>query len=169
MECDAPRNIIPDLAPHSDKVGFLHRTPFRGAGGNVTTAAQLLANDTYLYFNDRKLEPCVCPGLYPGRVGGYTVGCGIGCAAYYSSRYLAFDSRWRRDQWWSFFQVSKEMKNQLMWNQPNFKAQRANRAEDITAAHLRSARSSKGPKPAPKKSISQSRLTLWFIEFTPSW
>ena len=28
VECDAPRNIIPDFAPHSDKVGFLHRTPF---------------------------------------------------------------------------------------------------------------------------------------------
>ena len=38
VECDAPRNIIPDFAPHSNKVGFLHRTPFRGAGGNVTTA-----------------------------------------------------------------------------------------------------------------------------------
>ena len=54
VECDAPRNIIPDFAPHSDKVGFLHRTPFRGAGGNVTTAAQSLANDTYLHFNDPK-------------------------------------------------------------------------------------------------------------------
>ena len=39
VKCDAPRNIIPDFAPHSDKVGFLHRTPFRVAGGNVTTAA----------------------------------------------------------------------------------------------------------------------------------
>ena len=159
VECDAPRNIIPDFAPHSDKVGFLHRTPFQGAGGNVTTAAQSLANDTYLHFNDPKLEPCVWPDLYPGGVGGYTVGCGIGCAAYYRSRYLAFDSRWRRDRWWSFFQVSKEMKNQLIWNQQNFKAQRANRAEDITAAHLRSARSSTGPKPAPKKSTSQSPHT----------
>ena len=156
VECDAARNIIPDFAPHSDKVGFLHRTPFRGAGGNVTTAAQSLANDTYLHFNDPKLEPCVWPHLYPGGVGGYTVGCGIGCAAYYRSRYLAFDNRWRRDRWWSFFQVSKEMKNQLIWNQQNFKAQRADRAEDITAAHLRSARSSTGPKPAPKKSTSQS-------------
>ena len=149
VECDAPRNIIPDFAPHSDKVGFLHRTPFRGAGGNFTTAAQSLANDTYLHFNDPKLEPCVWPDLYPGGVGGYTVGCGIGCATYYRSRYLAFDNRWRRDRWWSFFQVSKEMKNQLIWNQQNFKAQRANRAEDFTAAHLRSARSSTGPKPAP--------------------
>ena len=86
VECDAPRNIIQDLAPHWDKVGFLHRTPFRGAGGNVTTAAQSLANDTYLHFNDPKLEPCVWPDLYPGGVGGYTVGCGIGCAAYYCSR-----------------------------------------------------------------------------------
>ena len=156
VECDAPRNIIPDFAPHSDKVGFLHRTPFQRAGGNVTTAAQSLANDTYLHFNDPKMEPCVWPDLYPGGVGEYTVGCGIGCAAYYRSRYLAFDSRWRRDRWWSFFQVSKEMKNQLIWNQQNFKAQRADRAEDITAAHLRSARSSTGPKPAPKKSTSQS-------------
>ena len=158
VECDAPRNIIPDFAPHSDKVGFLHRTPFRGAGGNITTAAQSLANDTCLH-NDPKLEPCVWPDLYPGGVGGYTVGCGIGCAAYYRSRYLAFDSRWRRDRWWSFFQVSKEMKNQLIWNQQNFKAQRANRAEDITAARLRSARSSTGPKPAPKKSSSHSPHT----------
>ena len=154
--CDAPRNIIPDFARHSDKVGFLHRTLFQGAGGNVTTAAQFLANNTYLHFNDPKLEPCVCPDLYPGGVGGYAVGRGIGCAACYSSRYLAFDSRWRCDRWWSFFQVSKEMKNQLIWNQQNFKAQRANRAEDITAAHLRSARSSTGPKPAPKKVSSQS-------------
>ena len=46
VECDAPRNIIPDFAPHSDKGGFLHRTPCRGAGQNVTTAAQSLANDT---------------------------------------------------------------------------------------------------------------------------
>ena len=145
VECDAPRNIIPDFAPHSDKVGFLHRTPFPGAGGNVTTAAQSSANDIYLHFNDPKLEPCVWPALYPSGVGGYTVGCGIGCAAYYRSRYLAFDSRWRRERWWSFFQVSKEMKNQLIWNQQNFKAQRANRAEDIAAAHLRSARSSTGP------------------------
>ena len=156
VECDASRNIIQDFAPYSDKVGFLHRTPFRGAGGNVTTAAQSLANDTYLHFNDPKLEPCVWPDLYLGDVGGYTVGCGIGCAAYYRTRYLAFDSRWRCDRWWSFFQVSKEMKNQLIWNQQNFKAQRANRAEDITAAHLRSARSSTGPKTAPKKSTSQS-------------
>ena len=71
VECDAPRNIIPDFAPHSDKVGFLHRTPFQRAGGNVTTAAQSLANDTYLHFNDPKLEPCVWPDLYPGGVGGY--------------------------------------------------------------------------------------------------
>ena len=42
VECDAPRNIIPDFAPHSDKVGFLRRTPFRGAGGNVTMAAHSL-------------------------------------------------------------------------------------------------------------------------------
>ena len=70
VECDAPQNIIPDFAPHSDKVGFLHQTPFRGAGGNVTTAAQSLANDTYLHFNDPKLEPCVWPDLYPGVVGG---------------------------------------------------------------------------------------------------
>ena len=159
LECDAPRNIFPHFAPHSDKVGFLHRTPFLRAGGNVTTAAQSLANDTYLHFNDPKLEPCVLTDLYPGGVGGYTVGCGIGRAAYYRSRYLAFDSRWRRDRWWSFFKVSKEMNNQLIWNQQNFKAQRANRAEDITAAHLRSARSSKGPKPAPKKSTSQSPHT----------
>ena len=92
VECDARRNIIPDFAPHSDKVGFLHRTPFQGAGGNVTTAAQSLANDTYLHFNHPKLELCVWPDLYPGGVGEYTVGCGIGCAAYYRSRYLAFDN-----------------------------------------------------------------------------
>ena len=91
VECNAPRNIILDFAPHKDKVGFHHRTPFQGADGNVTTAAQSLANDTYLHFNDPKLEPCVWPDLYPGGVGGYTVGCGIGCAAYYRSRYLAFD------------------------------------------------------------------------------
>ena len=157
--CDAPRNIIPDFAPHPDKVGFLHRTPFRGAGKNVATAAQLLANDTYLHFNDPKLELCVWPDLEPGGVGGYTVGCGIGCAAYYRSRYLAFDSRWRRDTWWSFFQVSKEMKNQLIWNQRNFKAQRANRAEDITPERLRSASSCTGPKPVPKKCTSQSPHT----------
>ena len=151
LECDAPRNIIPDFAPHSDKVGFPHRTPFHGARGNVTTAAQSLANDTYLHFNDPKLEPCVWPDLYPGGVGGYTVGCGIGCAAYYRSRYLAFDSRWRQDQWWSSFQVSKEMKNQLIWNQQNFKAQRANRAEDITAAHLRNFGEFHGSKTGAKK------------------
>ena len=131
VECDVPRIIIPDFAPHSDKVGFLHRTPFQGAGGRITTAAQSLANDTYLHFNDPKLEPSVWPDLYPGGVAGYTVGCGIGCAAYYRSRYLAFDSRWRRDRWWSFFQVSKEMKNQLIWNQQNFKAQRANRPRTL--------------------------------------
>ena len=71
VDCDAPRNIIPHFAPHSDKGGFLHRTPFRRAGGNVTTAAQSLANDTYLHFNDPKLEPFVWPDLYPGGVGEY--------------------------------------------------------------------------------------------------
>ena len=151
VECDAPRNIIPDFAPHQDRVGFMHQAPFQRAGGTVTAAAQSLANDTYLRFNDPKLEPCVWPDLYPGGVGGYKVGCGIGCAAYYRSRYLAFDERWRRDRWWSFFQVSKEMKNQLIWNQQNFKAQRGDRAEDITAEHLRAAKSSAGPKPPPKR------------------
>ena len=73
MECDAPRNILPDFAPHQDKVGFMHRTPFQRAGRTVTAAAQSLANDTYLHFNDPKLEPCVWPDLYPGGVGGYTV------------------------------------------------------------------------------------------------
>ena len=154
VECDAPRNIIPDFAPHQDRVGFMHRAPFQRAGGNVTAAAQSLANDTYLHFNDPKLEPCVWPDLYPGGVGGYTVGCGIGCAAYYRSRYLAFDERWRRNRWWSFFQVSKEMKNQLIWNQQNFKAQRGDRTEDITAEHLRAAKSSAGPKPPPKRHSS---------------
>ena len=24
VECDAPRNIIPDFAPHQDRVGFMH-------------------------------------------------------------------------------------------------------------------------------------------------
>ena len=156
VECDAPRNIIPDFAPHQDRVGFMHREPFQRAGGTVTAAAQSLANDTYLHFNDPKLEPCVWPDLYPGGVGGYKVGCGIGCAAYYRSRYLAFDERWRRDQWWSFFQVSKEMKNQLIWNQQNFKAQRGDRAEDITADHLRAAKSSAGPKPPPKRHSSHN-------------
>ena len=159
VECDAPRNITPDFAPESDKVGFLHRTPFQGAGGNIATAAQSLANDTCLHFNEPKLEPCVWPNLYPGGVGGYAVGCRIGCAVCCCSRYLAFDGRWRRDRWWSFFQVSKQMKKQLISNQQNFKAQRANRAEDITAAHLRSARSSTGPKPGPKKSTSQQPHT----------
>ena len=154
VECDAPRNIIPDFTPHQDRVGFMHRAPFQRAGGTVTAAAQSLANDTYLHFNDPKLEPCVWPDLYPGGVGGYNVGCGIGCAAYYRSRYLAFDERWRRDRWWSFFQVSKEMKNQLIWNQQNFKAQRGDRAEDITAEHLRAAKSSAGPKPPPKRHSS---------------
>ena len=154
VECDAPRNIIPDFAPHQDRVGFMHQAPFQRAGGTVTAAAQSLANDTYLHFNDPKLEPCVWPDLYPGGVGGYKVGCGIGCAAYYRSRYLAFDERWRRDRWWSFFQVSKEMKNQLIWNQQNFKAQRGDRAEDITAEHLRAAKSSAGPKPPPKRHSS---------------
>ena len=154
VECDAPRNIIPDFAPHQDRVGCMHRAPFQRAGGTVTAAAQSLANDTYLHFNDPKLEPCVWPDLYPGGVGGYKVGCGIGCAAYYRSRYLAFDERWRRDRWWSFFQVSKEMKNQLVWNQQNFKAQRGDRAEDITAEHLRAAKSSAGPKPPPKRHSS---------------
>ena len=78
LECDAPRNIIPDFAPHQDKVGFMHRTPFQRAGGTVTAAAQSLANDTYLHFNDPKLEPCVWPDLYPGGVGGYKVGCEVG-------------------------------------------------------------------------------------------
>ena len=91
----------------------MHRAPFQRARGTVTAVAQSLVNDTYLHFNDPKLEPCVWPDLYPGGVGGYKVGCGIGCAAYYRSRHLAFDERWRRDRWWSFFQVSKEMKNQL--------------------------------------------------------
>ena len=154
VECDAPRNIIPGFAPHQDRVGFMHRAPFQRAGGTVTAAAQSLANDTYLHSNDPKLEPCVWPHLYPGGVGGYKVGCGIGCAAYYRSRYLAFDERWRRDRWWSFFQVSKEMKNQLIWNQQNFKAQRGDRAEDITAEHLRAAKSSAGPKPPPKRHSS---------------
>ena len=154
VECDAPRNIIPDFAPHQDRVGFMHQAPFQRAGGTVTGAAQSLANDTYLHFNDPKLEPCVWPDLYPGGVGGYKVGCGIGCAAYYRSRYLAFDERWRRDRWWSFFQVSKEMKNQLIWNRQNFKAQRGDRAEDITAEHLRAAKSSAGPKPPPKRHSS---------------
>ena len=156
VECDAPRNIIPDFAPQQDRVGFMHRAPFQRAGGTVTAAAQSLANDTYLHFNDPKLEPCVWPDLYPGGVGGYKVGCGIGCAAYYRSRYLAFDERWRRDRWWSFFQVSKEMKNQLIWNQQNFKAQRGDRAEDITAEHLRAAKSSAGPKPPPKQQSSHN-------------
>ena len=154
VECDAPRNIIPDFAPHQDRVGFMHQAPFQRAGGTVTAAAQSLANDMYLHFNDPKLEPCVRPDLYPGGVGGYKVGCGIGCAAYYRSRYLAFDERWRRDRWWSFFQVSKEMKNQLIWNQQNFKAQRGDRAEDITAEQLRAAKSSAGPKPPPKRHSS---------------
>ena len=81
VECDAPRNIIPDFAPHQDRVGFMHGAPFQRAGGTVTAAAQSLANDTYLHFNDPKLEPCVWPDLYPGGVSGYKVGCGIGCAA----------------------------------------------------------------------------------------
>ena len=156
VECDAPRNIIPDFAPHQDRVGFMHRAPFQRVGGTVTAAAQSLANDTYLHFNDPKLEPCVWPDLYPGGVGGYKVGCGIGCAVYYRSRYLAFDERWRRDRWWSFFQMSKEMKNQLIWNQQNFKAQRGDRAEDITAEHLRAAKSSAGPKPPPKRHSSHN-------------
>ena len=59
VESDAPRNIISDFAHHSDIVRFLHRTSFGGAGGNVTTAAQSLVNDTYLYFNDPKLKPCL--------------------------------------------------------------------------------------------------------------
>ena len=46
-----------------------------------------------------------------------------------------------------------------MYKQQKFKAQRANRAEDITAAHLRSARSSTAPKPAPKKFTSQQPHT----------
>ena len=71
VECDAPRSIIPDCAPRQDKVGFMHRTPFQRAGGTVTAAAQSLVNDTYLHFNDPKLEPCVWPDLYPGGVGGY--------------------------------------------------------------------------------------------------
>ena len=33
VECDAPRNIIPDFAPHQDRVGFMHRAPFQRAGG----------------------------------------------------------------------------------------------------------------------------------------
>ena len=140
-------------------MGFLHRTTFQGAGGNITTATRSLANDTYLHFNEPKLEPCVWPDLYLGGVGGYTVGCGIGCPAYHRSRYLAFDGRWRGDRWWSFFQMCKEMKNQLIWNQQKFDAQRANRAEDITAAHLRSVRSSTGAKPAPKKYTSQELHT----------
>ena len=118
VECDAPH--------HWDKVGLLHRTPFQGDGGNVITAAQSLANDTYLHFNSPKLVPCLGPDLYPGSVGGYTIGCRIGCAAYYRSRYLAFDGRWRRDHWWCFFQVSKEMQNQLISNRQIFKAQCAN-------------------------------------------
>ena len=104
VECDAPRNIIPDFAPHWYKVGFLHRTHFQGADGNVAdTVTRSLGNDTYLHFIDPKLEPCVWPDLYPGGVGGYSVGCGIGCAAYYRGRYLPFDGRCRRDRWWSFF------------------------------------------------------------------
>ena len=91
--CDTPRNIIPDFAPHQDKVGFVQRIPFQLEGGTVTAAAQSLANDTYLHFNDPKLEPCIWPDLYPGGVGGYKVGCGVECAAYYRSRYLAFDER----------------------------------------------------------------------------
>ena len=125
----------------------MHRTPFQRAGGTVTAAAQSLANNTYLHFNDPKLEPCVWPDLYAGGVGGYKVGCGVGCAAYYRSRYLAFDERWRRDRWWSLYQVSKEMKNQLIWSQQNFKAQPGDRAEDINAEHLRAAKSSEGPSP----------------------
>ena len=46
------------------------------------------------------------------------------------------------------------MKNQLIRNQQNFKAQRGDRAEDITAEHLRAAKSSAGPKPPPKRPSS---------------
>ena len=70
VECDAPH--------HSDKVGLLHRTPFQGDGGNVITSAQSLANDTYLHFNNPKLVPCLGPDLYPGSVGGYTIGTELG-------------------------------------------------------------------------------------------
>ena len=38
------------------------------------------------------------------------------------------------------------MKNNVIWNQQHFKAQRGDRTEDIIAAHLRGNRSSSGPK-----------------------
>ena len=46
------------------------------------------------------------------------------------------------------------MKNQLIWNHQNFKAQRGDHAEDITAEHLRAAKSSARPKPPPKRPSS---------------
>ena len=102
---DPTENEYGKIAPHQDRVGFMHRSTFQRTGRTVTAAAQSLANDTYFHFNDPKFEPCVWPDLYPGGVGGYNVGCGIGCGAYYRSRYLAFDENWRRDRWWSFFNL----------------------------------------------------------------
>ena len=46
------------------------------------------------------------------------------------------------------------MKNQLIWNQQNFKAQHGDRGEDITAEHMRAAKSFAGPKPPPKRRSS---------------
>ena len=62
------------------------------------TSFRILILTRTKWTNDPKLEPCVWPDLHPGDVGGYTAGCGIGCAAYYRSCYLPFDSRWRRDR-----------------------------------------------------------------------
>ena len=147
VECDVPRNIVPDFSSHQDKVGYLHESPYVRCGGAVATAAQSLKNDTDLHFNDPKLEACVWPDLYPGGVGGYDhKNDRVPYAMYARLRYLAFDERWRRNVWWPFFQVSRQMKNNLIWNQQNFKAQRGDRTEDITAAHLRGNRSSSGPK-----------------------
>ena len=50
--------------------------------------------------------------------------------------------------------MSKEIKNQPIWNQRNFKGQRGGRAYDITAEHLRAAKNSAGPKPPLKRHSS---------------
>ena len=55
VECDAPRNIIPDFAPHQDKVGFMHRTPFQRAGG------------TALLQHNRWLTTRICISMIPNR------------------------------------------------------------------------------------------------------
>ena len=42
VECDAPRNIIPDFAPHQDRVGFMHRAPFQPCRGDCYRCSTII-------------------------------------------------------------------------------------------------------------------------------